>query len=409
MKPFHSIYLGCETGLIKGVDVEHRTWSNVTSVEQADRQNEILRMCWNDEDQNELCFGRRSQTVSIFDTHTNAVVNTLELAAGNGAFKGLCKVNSDYITCTECGCLRLWSSSGTQKLEISAGENVYCMRNNPQQRHLVATGGKENRLKVWNLERPETPIFTAKNVRHDWLNLRQPEWVTDVAFLPDSQQVITSTNDHQVRVYDPSSDCRRPVVTVVFDECPITSMCLRPSEPHHVFVGNAHGNMALIDLRGKGKVVQQYKGAEGGIRSVDCHPMQNMVASCGLDRYLRLYDIDSRKLIHKFYVKSRVNAMLFSSKQRPTNEANVSEEVLMEEEDMINAENEPEEATGEDEALWSKMVPVEKAESTKHAGTKRRGEAKSCTPAASDKKKCTSDKMGKKKMKKIGKMAAATE
>jgi len=38
------------------------------------------------------------------------------------------------------------------------------MRNNPQQRQLVATAGNENTLKLWTLERPEVPVFTAKNV-----------------------------------------------------------------------------------------------------------------------------------------------------------------------------------------------------------------------------------------------------
>jgi len=38
------------------------------------------------------------------------------------------------------------------------------MRNNPQQCHLVATAGNENTLKLWSLERPASPIFTAKNV-----------------------------------------------------------------------------------------------------------------------------------------------------------------------------------------------------------------------------------------------------
>jgi len=50
------------------------------------------------------------------------------------------------------------------QLEIAAGNNVCCMRNNPQQRHLVATGGNENTVKLWSLERPMSPMFTAKNV-----------------------------------------------------------------------------------------------------------------------------------------------------------------------------------------------------------------------------------------------------
>ena len=35
---------------------------------------------------------------------------------------------------------------------------------------------------------------------NDWLNLRVPVWVTDVAFIPGGQKVVTSTGHHQVRI-----------------------------------------------------------------------------------------------------------------------------------------------------------------------------------------------------------------
>lgn len=105
------------------------------------------------------------------------------------------------------------------------------MQQNPSQRHHVATGGKENPLKVWDLERPDKPIFTAKNVRqkkktinflapsswflcfklflfslihqvaHDWLDMRVPVWVRDIGFIPDSDKIVTCTGHHQVCLY----------------------------------------------------------------------------------------------------------------------------------------------------------------------------------------------------------------
>jgi ribosome biogenesis protein NSA1 len=38
------------------------------------------------------------------------------------------------------------------------------MHNNPAQQNLVATGGKENDLKLWSLDGTTKPLFTAKNV-----------------------------------------------------------------------------------------------------------------------------------------------------------------------------------------------------------------------------------------------------
>ena len=49
----------------------------------------------------------------------------------------------------------------------------------------------------------------------------------------------------------------------------------------------------------EGKVVQLYKGAEGSIRSISCHRTEPVVAACGLDRFVRIYDVDTRQLLHK--------------------------------------------------------------------------------------------------------------
>jgi len=43
---------------VLGVDIAQQKWVNLTSVEQADRQNEIVQMCWNNNDQNEVCLLR---------------------------------------------------------------------------------------------------------------------------------------------------------------------------------------------------------------------------------------------------------------------------------------------------------------------------------------------------------------
>lgn len=42
------------------------------------------------------------------------------------------------------------------------------MRQDPVHPHVVATGGKENALKVWDLQGSEEPVFRAKNVSDGW-------------------------------------------------------------------------------------------------------------------------------------------------------------------------------------------------------------------------------------------------
>ena len=52
-----------------------------------------------------------------------------------------------------------------EQLEKVVGTNTCIMNINDQQRHLCATGGKENELKVWDLQNPDNvAVFAAKNV-----------------------------------------------------------------------------------------------------------------------------------------------------------------------------------------------------------------------------------------------------
>ena len=56
-----------------------------------------------------------------------------------------------------------------------------------------------------------------------------------------------------------------------------------------------------------GKMVQQYKGFAGSIRSIQCSPAGPVVASCGLDRYLRIHDVNTKQLLQKVNICENVS------------------------------------------------------------------------------------------------------
>ncbi|KAK7881950.1 hypothetical protein WMY93_028124 [Mugilogobius chulae] len=151
----------------------------------------------------------------------------------------------------------------------------------------------------------------------------------DMAFLPGSAKVVTCTGFHQVHIFDPSSPRRRPVL-----------------EAHRS--GEHAGQVALLDLR-KGLVRGVLKGATGSIRALQCHQSLPLVASCGLDRFLRIHSLSDRKLQHKVYLKSRLNCLLFSSSD-PNAEAK-----------PLKVKEEEEEREEEDE-VWDRMESVHEAE-----------------------------------------------
>ncbi|KAJ8266407.1 hypothetical protein GJAV_G00130090 [Gymnothorax javanicus] len=302
-----------ETGILKGVSLAKKQAFNFCEMNNLSRDQEVTVLCWGDAQETEVLVGCANGTVKTFSTEKG--IFTENRQCGNceqGKFTGLAVTDSSLVTCVETGLLKVWKEGCNHAVEINAGSNVCRMRQNPSQRHHVATGGKENSLKVWDLERPDTPIFTAKNVRNDWLDLRVPEWVRDMAFIPDSEKIVTCTGHHQVRVYDPASPQRRPVLEAEFGEYPLTALSLPPT-PGSVVVGNTHGQVAILDLR-KGLVRGCLKGLAGAVRGMQCHQSRPLVATCGLDRFLRIHSLEDRTLQHKVYLKSRLNCVLLSSR-----------------------------------------------------------------------------------------------
>ncbi|XP_060903280.1 WD repeat-containing protein 74 [Labrus mixtus] len=352
-----SVWLGSETGILKGVSLSRKQAFNFCNTSHLSRDQEVRALCWGDPAQSELLVGSVDGTVKTFSTEKGSFTESRRCGGPEeGCFTGLEVLDgSTWITCGECGTLRVWREDSSEPVtELDAGKNVCRMRQSPAHRHKVATGGKDNNLKIWDLQKPEKPVFTAKNLRDDWLDLKRPHWVRDMAFIPDSDKVVTCTGYHQVHVYDPSSPQRRPVLEAEYGEYPLTALSL-PADGNTVVVGNTHGHIALLDLR-KGLVRGCLKGLAGGVRALQCHPSQPVVASCGLDRFLRIHSLEDRKLQHKVYLKSRLNCVLLSSKDLEEVGGARGE---------AGSQEVKEEGEGEEDEVWDTMECVEERQKRK--------------------------------------------
>lgn len=152
----------------------------------------------------------------------------------------------------------------------------------------------------------------------------------------------------QVHVFDPATPQRRPVLEVDFGEYPLTALSL-PAAGDAVVVANSHGQIALLDLR-SGAVRGCLKGTSGAVRALQCHAALPTVASCGLDRFLSIHNLDDRKLQHKVYLKSRLNCLLVSSRGQQDS----SQAAAREDEDPAVKQEEG----GSDEEVWHHMERV---------------------------------------------------
>eukprot|EP00808_Paulinella_micropora_P031466 g62319.t1 len=187
-------------------------------------------------------------------------------------------------------------------------------------------------------------------------------------------EVVTATAHGQVRRHDTRVTGARPLCDYKISECALTCITATPlSPPHSVYVGDASGVLAHLDLR-TGKEVGRFKGEiAGSLRSVCVHPAQPKIASVGLDRFLRVHDLQNRSLLAKFYLKQKLNAVLFSSWNPPAPSSNKrkgrqssekkkstdEEEEDQEEEDEEGSEGEPEafeEDEKETEELWAALA-----------------------------------------------------
>lgn len=95
------------------------------------------------------------------------------------------------------------------KIELNGGIHVSCLKasrfNKPDGKTLIATGGKENELRVFdlnNLSTKKEPLFKAKNLPDNWVLLREPVWVMCIDFLDENRVVIgTAYNQVLKKIY----------------------------------------------------------------------------------------------------------------------------------------------------------------------------------------------------------------
>ncbi|KAF4009818.1 hypothetical protein G4228_001230 [Cervus hanglu yarkandensis] len=232
---WNHVWVGTDTGILKGVNLQRKQAANFTASGQPRREEAVSALCWGAGGETQILVGCADGTVKHFSTEEGRFQGQRQCPGGEGTFRGLAQVDGTLITCVDSGILRVW---------------------------------------------------------HD----KDKEASSD-----------------PVRVYDPASPQRRPVLEATYGEYPLTAMTLTP-EGNSVIVGNTHGQLAEIDLR-QGRLLGCLKGLAGSVRGLQCHPSKPLLASCGLDRVLRIHRIrNPRGLEHKVYLKSQLNCLLLSGR-----------------------------------------------------------------------------------------------
>lgn len=194
---------------------------------------------------------------------------------------------------------------------VCASGSVLCAKVDGNENHALF-GGKGVEVNVWDLDQC-TKIWTAKSPAKNSLDIFTPTWFTSATFLnkDDHRKFVAGTNDHQVRLYDISAQ-RRPVLSFDFRETSIKAIT-EDLDGNTIYIGNASGDLASFDMR-TGKLLGSFLGkCCGSIRSIARHPELPVITSCGLDSYVRFWDINTRQILSAVYLKQHLTSVVFDS------------------------------------------------------------------------------------------------
>ncbi|KAJ0973088.1 hypothetical protein J5N97_021047 [Dioscorea zingiberensis] len=271
--------------------------------------------------------GNALATVTVKDCVSSSNSTEDELVAGLHLLgtKGteLSSKSSTFLMCTEKGkaCLKsimLGDASPDSSLadapstwNVCGAGNVLCSSVDGAE-NFALFGGKGVELNVWDLEKC-SKIWTAKSPPCNSLGIFSPTWFTASTFLSkdDHRKIAAGTNNRQVRLYDISAQ-RRPVISINFRESPI-KVVTEDLDGYTVYVGTGCGDLASFDMR-TGKLLGCFVGkCSGSIRSIARHPKLPIIASCGLDSYLRFWDTKTRQLLSAVFLKQHLTSVLLDS------------------------------------------------------------------------------------------------
>lgn len=304
----YCVYFGTVRGVIGNTFCE----SNKPAKYELFDENEtagITCMEWG-RTQDEIVIGQSNGCIKLYDTLTTKVVLNIPEIDGKGAIVGASVITDDILVARKSGHLVIWNTDKKECIttNLCGDSTVECIACTKSRVSVVATGGQENDLKLWDIER-RIPIFKAKSMGHDNLNLPIPTNIRGISFLDlDGRLPSCCTKEGHVLLYDERAQ-RRPVSKFVEVKASYTAIAHTFKEKQ-CLVGTTKGYMQLLDLKVPAKCLKTFKTFTGSVSSIVCDPVSSIVATVSLDRHLRIHNIETKELLYKEYLKQSLTKIL---------------------------------------------------------------------------------------------------
>ncbi|KAG7856858.1 hypothetical protein KL939_003643 [Ogataea angusta] len=342
---------------VKGADTSKQQAPQPTSIKtfcQETRNTKIQHFILY---KNHVVAARQGGSICIYNTEDEyAEVKKISglAASAEDAFVSLFELHDKIYACTEAGNLSIiepetWTYT-TAKLKGPISS--FC--GDVSRPGIFAYGGRETDLTVIKLDTMEV-VFRGKNVPNNKLDLREPIWISKVAFATDPQdksdvyKLITVTRYGHVRYYD-SAKGRRPVLNFKLSDKPLITMAkLNGSE---IVCSDTHVTTAKFNFK-NGSMLGKFQGAVGSVKAVNV--LNNVLATGGLDRYVRCFDLGSRNIIAKVYMGTQISDvwLVEADEEQPKEEP---QEVKPKAKDPKELEKEGEDdESSDEEEMWQKL------------------------------------------------------
>jgi ribosome biogenesis protein NSA1 len=310
-----------ETGLLKVWDIKRSSGAVLKTTYGAQgRTRGIAALAWQDGTTSRALLNMQDNTISVYDLKDNMMLSCVKREGVLAATAyGMQVVRDRLFVVGKDGRIAVTTYEDSSDAD-QEGAKVHFMPSTGiveaaqiQRRFgLIATGGKDNNLKVWstNTERWDTPIFEAKNVRDHVLDVPYPVHIVG-ACVVDPHVFGVATAYHDVRFYDRRLS-ERPVQEFRIDrEISRRPTALMQWNCNKFLVSEASGDIHLYDTRRGFASRAKLRGGVGSVRHMVKHPGgAQLLAANGLDRKTRIYHVPTGKLLTSIYIKQKGTAVL---------------------------------------------------------------------------------------------------
>lgn len=281
------------------------------------------------------------------------------------------------------------------EIKLPGNKRISAFIHNPHADGIFACGGKENDARVVRLFKGEITtkvfetenkedffkpevIFTARNVKNDHLDLRPPIWISKILFFKegpkDGFKFLTATRYGQVRIYD-TTHGKRPIHDYKVCEKPIVTLHFADSREEEIIISDTHNLVAKYSLtkidskafkthsasageitKPVSKLLGKFSagGNTGAIFGVNIYDNE-IISTGGLDRYLRVYDLESRDILAKVYLGVQISDVLMLDSEDEEEEVEAEQTEKQSKLEKRKRRIAMEENESDEEELWNQL------------------------------------------------------